>query len=532
MDLNEYDQAVHLSEYFHVLRRHKWTIIVSLVIIASLILLYNSRLEPIYRATATLIIDKEMVKSPLTGERLDYETYLSESLTFNTHFKLITSRSVMEQVIKTLKVDQEAMAQKKEEFAQIGLFKQWLSQLKKNILLLTGRDKEISHPEDKITGLVEVLQTMVNVKHIEETRLLKLSVASHSPNMAMNVANALAQVYIDFNRNNRLLSSQNTLSWLTDRLYGMKKKLEDAEEEFLAFKQRVKLISVEDNHKIIAQKITDFNDAYIKTRNRRLELDAKLKQLKRISKSGEKTPHLRSLIENPLINDLHGKLVNAEVELSRISKVYKHKHPKTIQVNTQIDNIRKKLDQEIEKELNNQMAERAVLLSKEKVLQKTTADFEKEAMETNKKELQYTILKRNVEINQNLYDTLLSRLKEADITGNIDVSNIRITEKAILPSVPVGPNKKRNLALGIVFGLMIGIGLSFLSEYLDRSIRTEEDIQRYLGLPVLSIIPLADQAGGRQSGENAKGKTKRFGRSDNLRLTAEGETISDHFDIK
>jgi uncharacterized protein involved in exopolysaccharide biosynthesis len=395
-----------------------------------------------------------------------------------------------------------------------------------------GRDKEQSNPEDRITGLVEALQSMVNVEHIEDTRLLKLSVSSHSPDMAMKVANALAQVYIDFNRNNRLLSSQNTLSWLTDRLYGMKKKLEDAEEEFLAFKQRVKLISVEENQKIIAQKITDFNDAYIEARNRRFELDAKLEQLKRISKSGEKRSHLRSLIENQLINDLYGKLVNAEVELSSISKVYKHKHPKTIQVKTEIENTRKKLDIEIEKELNNLMAERAVLLSKEKVLQKTTTDFETEAMETNRKELQYTILKRNVEINQNLYDTLLSRLKEADITGNIDVSNIRITEKAVLPSFPVGPNKKRNLLLGVVFGLIIGIGLSFLSEYLDRSIRTEEDIQRYIGLPVLSIIPLADQAGGKQSGGRARGKAQWIGRSDNSKLTAKGETTSNQFDFQ
>ena len=127
-------------------------------------------------------------------------------------------------------------------------------------------------------------------------------------------------------------------------------------------------------------------------------------------------------------------------------------------------------------------------------------------METNKKELDYTILKRNVEMNQKLYDTILSRAKEADIIGNIDVSNIRITEKAVLPTFPVSPNKKRNVVLGIIIGLMIGIGISFLWEYLDRSLRTEEDVHRYLDLPVLSVIPIADQASGKSYGRSERSK--------------------------
>lgn len=315
----------------------------------------------------------------------------------------------------------------------------------------------------------------------------------HEPAMARDIANVLARAYIDFDINNRLTSSHNTLSWLTDHLYEMKKELEDAEEEFLAYKQRETLISVEESQKIIAQKITEFNDAYIQARNRRLELDAKLAQLAVISKSGKDIPNLRSLIASEFIDDLYSQLMNAEVELSHLMKVYKSKHNKVIQARTRIDGISKKLRQEMRKELDNLKAERTVLLSKEKVLQKTMADFEKEAMELNKKELNFNILKRNVEMNQNLYDTILSRLKEADITGNVDVSNIRIAAKAVSPMSPVRPNKKLNLILSVIFGLMIGIGCSFLWEYLDRSLRTEEDVQRYLDLPVLSAIPLVDR---------------------------------------
>jgi len=510
MDQTEEEQTIHLAEYYNVLIRHKWTIIVSLMIMVTLVILHNSRLMPIYRATATLIIDKEQTKSPLTGRRMDYETYLSESLTFNTHFKLITSRAVLERVINSLKLDQMQANMGKNEFAEISPLGQFITRFKKNISLLLSRKRKPLTPEQRFTGLVRAVRGMISIFPVEETRLVKINVFSPSPALAKAVADSTAREYINFNIDNRLKSSQTTLTWLTDHLYGMKKKLEDAEEEFLTYKQKAKLISVKESQKIIAQNIREYNDAYIRARNKRVELDAKLAQLSRIVRSGENIPHLRSLIQNELMNSLYSKMVSAEVELSRLSKVYKSKHPKVMQVRIEIEKTRKQLNQEIEKELESLKAERSVLLSRERVLQKTMADFEQEGMETNKKELKFSILKRNVEMNQNLYDTLLSRMKEADITGNIDVSNIRITEKAVLPRLPVRPNKKRNLMLGVIFGLMIGIGLSFLREYLDRTLHTEEDVEKYLGLPVLSVIPMGGQAGGKSYGYGSHHKsTKR-----------------------
>ena len=278
---------------------------------------------------------------------------------------------------------------------------------------------------------------------------------------------------------------------MTGQLYELKKRLEDAEEDFLAYKQREHLFSITGKQKVITQKIEEFNDAYIKARNKRLELDAKLAQLRRGSQPRGDILHVRSLIDNPLIDNLYTQLLDSEVELTRLSKVFKSKHPKIIQIKSKIDKTRKKLDEELKKELENLKAERSVLFSREKVIQKTIADFENDALETNRRELKYSILQRNVNTNQKLYDTLLSKVKESNIVGNLDVSNIRIAEEATLSPAPVKPKKRLNLILSVLFGLMTGIGISFLWEYLDRSLRTEEDVRRYLGLPVLSMIPVA-----------------------------------------
>jgi Mrp family chromosome partitioning ATPase len=189
------------------------------------------------------------------------------------------------------------------------------------------------------------------------------------------------------------------------------------------------------------------------------------------------------------------------MEISRLKKVFKPKHPKLIQAKTDLENTKNKLHEEVLKEVENLKFERSILFSKEKVLQNTMADFENEALDSNRQELKYKILQRNVETNQKLYDILLSKVKESNITDNIDVSNIRIVEKALIPKSPLPKNKSRNLMTIFVLGLMGGIGLVFFLEYLDRSLRTEEDVQKYIGLPVLSVVP---EAGNKTTGANSK----------------------------
>jgi uncharacterized protein involved in exopolysaccharide biosynthesis len=398
------EQSKHISEYYLILTKHKWLIIAACVIAISIAIFHNSRMEPLYRTTATLVIESDQRTSPLTGQRLNYEGYYSGTLNFNTHFKLITSRPVLERSIKILKLDQIEEAKVLPENPHRSL----LFRFKQNINILLGKKEEDSVTIKKIPELVSTLRSKIEIEQVEETRLLKINVTDKDPVQAKNIANTLAKSYIDFNIENRLTSSRNTLSWMTDQLYELKKKLEDSEEEFLSYKQREKLFSFSGKQDLIAQKIADFNDAYLQTRNKRLEIDAKLKALEPTSKSDTNALYARSVILNPVIDGLYSQLLDQEMEISKLGKVFKFKHPKLIQAKTKIDKTRKKLHEEVLKEVENLKFERSVLNAKEKVLQKTITDFESEGLDTSRQELKYTILQRNVETNRKLYDILLS----------------------------------------------------------------------------------------------------------------------------
>ena len=494
MNTQELEQSVNLAEYYYILAKHKWLIIISFVIVTSLTAFFSFRMAPVYRATATMVIENQQTRSPLTGESLEYSGYVTQTLAFNTHLKLITSRPVLEKIIRIHKLDRAEKEVKtgKEGISQLTSLKDILSLFRKNLRVLLGGEEKILSSQDKKAALIAGLRRKIEVSEVRDTLLMKVDVEDHEPVMAKNIANDLARAYIEFNTASRLKSSQNTLNWMKNQLYETQKKLEDAEANFLAYKQNQKLFSIQGKQNIITQKIEDFNNAYIGARNKRLELDAKLGKLRRTLKSKGEILHVRSLIDNPLIDTLYARLHETEVELNRLRSIFKPKHPKIIQIMGKIDETRRRLGEELKKEVENLKSERSVLYTKERILQETIGDFENDALETGKKELQYTILQRNVNTHQKLYDILLSKVKESKIEENLDVSNIRIAEDAVTPLAPVKPNKTRNIMMGVLIGLMIGIGFSFLLEYMDRSVRTEEDIQKYIGIQVLSVIPEAE----------------------------------------
>ncbi len=497
MENQKPNMSLHLSEYYGVIRKQKWIILSSLVIMVLLTMFFTFRMKPLYRATATLVIDEERSKSPLNGEGIDFAaSYASQAVTLKTHSTLITSRQIIETLIGRLKLNQGKTT------PEVNSWDAFLSRIKKSIHRLLGHEEKPLTDDAQLTREIDSLRSRIDIQEVKNTRLLRISVQDSNPEMAFCIANSLAATYIEFNIANKLRSSKDTLNWMREQLNEMKSKLEGSEEAFLDYKQQENLFSIEGKQKLISQKIADFNDAQLQARNKRLEVEAKLHELKRSLRLGVGKLGIRSLIGNPVIDSLNTQLLNAEVELSRLSKVYKSKHPKIIQIKTKIEKTEKKLAQEINKEIKSLEAERAVLLAKEKAMERTIADFGQEALSTNRKELKYSILQRGVRTNQKLYDTLLSKIEESNLIKDVDLSNIRIVEKAVLPLTPFKPNKKLNFVLSIIFGLMTGLCLAFLRQYLDRSIHTEDDVQKHLDLPVLSVIPEADKRKGKSTETN------------------------------
>ncbi len=486
------EQEIHLSDYYLVLLKHRFLIFACLVLTVAMTLFFTLRMDPVFLSTTTLVIESPQITSPLTGERIDYESYYSQNMTFNTHFKLITSRPVLERVIDELRLDRP------ENSARLAPspLQELVADVKENVRRLLGREKEEPTPEEIREQTIEDLRARIEIKEVRDTRLLQIAVEDTDPELARDIANTLGRAYIRFDISNRVQASRNSFQTMRDQSYELKKKVEDAEQEFLKFKQREQLFSITGKQEVISQRISEFSELAVRNRNELQGLSVQLNELQSLSAGNRPdVARIRSMLNNPVIDRLNQQLIESEIELSKLRKVYRDKHPKVVQILGRISDTRAEILNQLDQELASMQNRRTLLLAKEQNLKKNIKELEQEALALSRKEVRYTVLQRNLDTSRQLYDTLLAKLGESDVTDSLSNETIRVVEAAQVANRPIKPKKRRNILLSVVLGLFGGIGLAFFLEYLDQTLHTEEDVQQYLGLPVLTVVPVAGQAG-------------------------------------
>ena len=484
---------VHLLDYLQLIRRRKWIIIACLFITVTTVIIGNYTMEPIYQATAQLIIDKEQRKSPVTGEVMEYESYQSETLTFQTYFSLIDSFPVLKMVVETL-------PDRQKEEVRAGTLKVFKDAVIENIRkikefirnLLPTEEKQrlpIDDPSLILHYQVDSIRSRISVEPVTDTRLVNINVQDTDPLFARDIANGVAQSYIEYHRTSRVQAAKSSVAWLTGQLQDMKDKIKESERKFYEFKEKEGIFSIEGKQSIDIQRIVEINRDYGNTKSKRLDVEAKIHELKKILNNNARERITPTIVQSTVLPSLQSELVLAEIELSKLDKTYRWKHPKIQQMDSKIQQIKEKFDAELKKTLNNLRSEYTVLKGGERSLLSTIRQYETEALTLNKKEMQYAILEREVGTNKELYNLLLTKFKETNIIEDMNITNMRLVEPAVTPEIPIKPKKMLNLILGIMVGLMAGVGLSFFFQYLDRTIKTPEEVDQYLDLPILAAIP-------------------------------------------
>jgi uncharacterized protein involved in exopolysaccharide biosynthesis len=499
MDSKRKLEEIHLADYFNILIKRKMLVIGCIVFVVAVAAVYSFLQKPVYQAQSRLTIERETISSPITATRTEFADITSQMLTFNTHFRLITSRPVLLKLLEALESESTGVEEVPKASGSDGNMRDAVRQflrsavtwIKGTVFGLLGKGEEPeASPEVQLAAKLSSLANKISVNHLRETRLLTISVEDTDPKLAARIANLLASQYIEFDMAIRLDADNRHLEWLTRELYSMGQRLEDDEQKFFEYKQQQGVFSLVGKQKILDQRSTELNNEYLDTKNRRQELDTKIAE---IGKKND-VAHIRSILDNPSIDSIYSSLTALELDQARQAKVLKPKHPRMVQLDSEVKKVREKLKSELEKEVENLKVQRIVLYNREKLIEDNIAQFEKDALDASTKELTYTILQRNMDTSQKLYDTLVAKIKETGVVAGAVASNVRVVENATVPLSPIRPNKKRNIVLGFLLGIFSGVGLAFFREYLDLTVRDEEDIARLLELPVLAVVPIAHKA--------------------------------------
>jgi capsular exopolysaccharide synthesis family protein len=480
-DKERFEEEVHLRDYLRVIFKRRWIIITVFVILVTTVTIGSFKMDPIYQATTQVLIDRENPKVVNIEEVLGVNT--TDKDYYQTQYEILKSKSLALKVIKTLNLDKssEFISEKGEKGIFIRI---------KKLLFPVKENNNASSIDSKYNGLIKDYLGRLKIEPIRNSRLVNIKFEGKDPILITKIANTHAKLYIEESLERKFSASKYAVGWLSSRIKEVKKKLEHSELALQDYKKKNNLVSVdfEESYNINIQKLNDLNAALTKAKTERIEKENIFKELKRISKNPDMIDSMPAVVSNYLIQQLKAEYIKLSGRYQELSQKYGPKHPKMVRLSSEIKEIKRKIRQEVKKIAKSIETEYRVAKAKEGSIIKALEEQKRKALFLNEKEINYNVLKREVESNRALYESLLKRMKEASLTEGLNTSNIMIVDPARIPDNPVKPKKRLNILLAMILGIFIGIGLAFFFEYLDNTIKTPEEVERYIGIPLLGII--------------------------------------------
>jgi polysaccharide biosynthesis transport protein len=459
----------HLYDHLLVLRKHQWLILSFMLTVVSIVSIATFRMRPVWVAVERIEIDRDNANIlPFQGPddyMMDLDNYIE------TQSKILTSETLALQTIRSGALSGQP------DFS---------TDLNSSEALATGNLANLRPPPELSAFLAGL-----TVKRVPNSRLLDISFESTSPELAAQILNAHIKNYIEQNFQSRYEATSRASSWLTDQLDELKIRVQKSEDARIAYERQNQIWTLDDKQNVTTQRLADLNRELTEAQSDRMKKEA----LYAFAKSGnsDAVPQIR---DNPTVQDLLRKRADLYVQYTDALNQYGPNYPKVQRMQAQL----KELDSAVEKEKKEVVArlqsDFEEAHQREQLLSQALDQQKAEVNKMSERMVEYSILKRDSEADKALYDGLLTKLKEAGISAGLRSSNIRVVDPAMVPTTPARPAKGRNIAMAFLVGLVGGIGLALLREYMDNTVKSPDDIETLSQLPSLAVVPAFAQTNG------------------------------------
>lgn len=478
------------GEYLRILAKRKWVILGCLATIFAVVAIASLKMTKVYEASGSIAINKP--DSTLNfqnagGLSIDYY----DPTELDTEVKILQSDLLALQVIKDLNLDHHPDAGNSD---------------KPPSSLETTPDP--SQADTAFTSdLLGGFKAGLRVALTPNTRIINVHYRSADPQMAANVVNKLMTTYVENNFKSRFDSTMQASEWLNNQLVDLRMKVETTQEKLVRYQKEHEILGMDEKQNITTAKLDELNKELITAESERMDKES----FYRLVESGDPDAIAASAagIESAgtqsasaLLDTLRTKQADLRIQVADLNTQFGPSYPKLAQLNNQLKEIDSQILAEMKKIVGKIRGQYTTALQRESMLREALEKQKQEANKLNESAIQYNILKRDSESYRQLYEGLLQRMKEASVSAGLKSNNFRIVDQARVPSLPIEPNIPRNLGFALALGLMSGIGLAFLLEGLDNTVRTTEQAQMISGLAPLGMIPL----GSKSSREGPNGK--------------------------
>jgi capsular exopolysaccharide synthesis family protein len=459
-------KEIDVLEYGRIVLKRKWVLVTFAAVLVALAAVLSFTTTPLYRATATLLIDEPGASLLNIQDVLNAGAYYRPDYMgtyFNTQLRLLTSRSLAERVAKKINLGARP------EFRGAG------------------------EPTPAYADYAFSILGGLSIAPIEKTRLVYVSSISPHAALAAEVVNALVEEFVSFSVETRYEATKQTSEFLSEQVAFLREDLKRKEEDLQKYGQEKNILYLSGDESTVVNKFSEVNTALTTAQIERYAKESVYRELKII-----RVDALPESVSNPTIQALKTTYSQVKSDYEEKGQIYRPDYPEMVRLKARLDATRNTLQEEIRKAVDAAEAEYRAALKKESSLQGLLDEQRGDVTRMNKNAIFYHTLRTEVENMRTLLGTLVAKQNEIQVSsqlGGLRTSNIKVVDRALVPGGPFTPNVRRNLLTALLLGLFGGLGLIFLVEYLDNTVKGPEDVEKLVGLPSLGIIPFLSADG-------------------------------------
>lgn len=494
-----YGELPHAVDYVRVLYKRRWLALTVFVIVTLTLTVDRFNTVPEYEAKVQLLIESEVPNAPLRDA--PPLSSLPEDF-YQTQYRLLRSRSLAKKALESLDLWDAPQfggpGPTPRSFSLRRLFRQALSGLTSTVSGWFRDAKPADSPPVAVaetarqSRAIDALLSNLTVSPVRSSRLVDVSFRSTDPALAARVANAVARNYIEQTLEVRFMASKEASDWLGARLAEQRKQVEAAELAVQNYREQGDAVSLEDRQNIVVQQLVDLNAAVTRAKTERIEKQAIYDQLAAIQGNQAALDSFPAVLSNTFIQQLKAELTSLQRQQAQLAEKLGDRHPDLIKIQTAVENTQAKLKAEINNVVQGVRNDYRAVLAQEQSLTVALEAQKSEALALNRKAIEYGVLQRDAAANRQIFDTLLRRTRELGMSEESRASTIRIVDAA---EVPRGPVPRRNglvFMLALLAGSVTAVGLVFVLDYFDDRIKTPDELQAYLGIPFIGLLPTVE----------------------------------------
>ena len=477
-------QDVHLSDYVRILYKRRWAAAAVFVVVLLAVVVYAFTATPIYEARTRLLIETD--EQNIVAFKAVVDETQAKADYYQTQYNILQSRALARKTVNDLDLWSSPMLRIDDEDSLLTL-----NGIVATLRGSTGQPAARPAADEAVVQsrvVDEFLDNLV-ISPIRNSRLVDVKFRAPDPVLASNIANAIARNYIEQNLEYRSTASKDAGDWLSDRLAEEKRNVEAAESALQQYREKNDAISPEDRQNIVVQRLADLNAAVTRAKTERLQKEATYRQLSASADDPAAVTTFPAILANTFIQQQKTELAALQRQKAQMAERLGDRHPEMVKVQSAILHAEGQIQIEIAKIVAAVRNEYEAARAQEESVAAALAGQKTEALAMNRKAIEYSVLERDVDSSKQVYNSLLQRAKETSVSGELKSSNIRIVDRAERPDQPVSPRAFFSLLLALIGGTVLACGTAFFVEYLDSRIKSPEEVEAYLGLPSIGMVP-------------------------------------------